>query len=409
MSEQKLIKKELLKNMLYTFLVIAVLFLILDLIIYNQVRNVLYESIDNQLKSSMSAYISHQTPIIKLNPRMIYVVRDEDGKITNQNSIGRIYEEFLRSSNFDVHTVGKVYTLNLNNEFTYRAITIKLVNMYGGTEGYIQLLANVDGETTTLKNVANMLFWGTAITILASILASFILSRETLKPIIVAWRRQTEFVQNASHELKTPLAIIQAKEQLLLKEPESKIIDKSEDINLIIKETRRLSKMVKELMLLATADSNDLIFKKQNINIDALIKEIALPYVDYAKMQDKKILLNLSCDKEFLIDKDKIAQVIVILLDNAIKYTVEGDNIEICTYYKDNKCFIEVKDTGIGISKEAKKHIFERFYREDKARSRESGGTGLGLSIAYTLVKFHGGAIKVTDNQPKGTKFVIKL
>ena len=409
MSEQKSIKKELFKNMLYSFIVITILFLVLDLIIYNQVKSVLYESIDNELKSSISSYVSSQKPIIKLNPRMICVIRDEKGNITNPSSIGRIYEEFLHGSNFDTNTVGKLYTLNLNNQYTYRGITVKLVNIYGGTEGYVQLLANVDGETTTLKNVANMLFWGTAITILASILASFILSRETLKPIILAWRRQTEFVQNASHELKTPLAIIQAKQQLLLQAPENKIIDKSEDINQIIKETRRLSKMVRELMVLATADSNDLILKKEKVNIDNLIKDITIPYIDYAQLEQKNITLHLNCDKEFLVDKDKLSQVIIILLDNAIKYTTSGDNIEVCTYFKDSKCFIEVKDTGIGISKEAKKHIFERFYREDKARSRESGGTGLGLSIAYTLVKLHGGIIKVSDNEPKGTKIVIRL
>ena len=79
------------------------------------------------------------------------------------------------------------------------------------------------------------------------------------------------------------------------------------------------------------------------------------------------------------------------------------------THSKDDKCIIEVKDTGIGISKEGQKHIFERFYREDKARSRESGGTGLGLSIAYILIKLHGGSIKVSNNEPKGTKFVIKI
>ena len=409
MSEQKLIKKELVRNMLDIFFVITVLFLILDLIIYNQVKSVLYESIDTELKSTISSYVSSRNPIVKLNPRMVYVLRDEKGNITNANSIGRIYDEFLSNANFDTNTVGKVYTLDLNNKYVYRGITVKLVNIYGGTEGYIQLLANVDGETTTLKNVANMLFWGTAITILVSILVSFLLSRETLKPIVLAWRRQTEFVQNASHELKTPLAIIQAKEQLLLQEPESKIIDKSEDINLIIKETRRLSKMVKELMVLATADSNDLILKKENVNIDNLIKDLVLPYLDFAKLEQKNITLNLNCDRECIVDKDKISQVIIILLDNAIKYTSAGESIEICTYYKDVKCFIEVKDTGIGISKEAKKHIFERFYREDKARSRESGGTGLGLSIAYTLIKLHGGVIKVSDNQPKGSKFIIRL
>jgi two-component system sensor histidine kinase CiaH len=97
------------------------------------------------------------------------------------------------------------------------------------------------------------------------------------------------------------------------------------------------------------------------------------------------------------------------LLDNAIKYTEEKDTIEIKTYAKDNKCVIEVKDTGIGVSDEGLKRIFERFYREDRSRSRETGGTGLGLSIATYIVSAHGGTIKATHNKPKGTLFTIRL
>ncbi len=99
----------------------------------------------------------------------------------------------------------------------------------------------------------------------------------------------------------------------------------------------------------------------------------------------------------------------IILLDNAIKYTEENDKIEIKTYSKDNKCVIEVKDTGIGISDEGLKRIFERFYREDRARNRETGGTGLGLSIANVIVSEHNGTIKVSHNIPKGTVFTIRL
>lgn len=100
---------------------------------------------------------------------------------------------------------------------------------------------------------------------------------------------------------------------------------------------------------------------------------------------------------------------IVILLDNAIKYTEANDKIEICTFEKDNKCIIEVKDTGIGVSSQGLKRIFERFYREDEARNRETGGTGLGLSIANIIVSSHGGTIKASHNNPKGTIFTIKL
>lgn len=411
MNEQNLIKKELIKNTLNTFAVITILFLMLDIIIFAQVKGMLLETIDDELKTTVRVYSNNMQmgEIFRISPRLIAVVRDRDGNITNQNSIGRLYEEYILNVDFDSNLIGQIYNLNLKDKYIFRGVTVKLVNQYGGTEGYIQLLANIDAETQILKNVSNMLIGGTLITILISILASFILSRGTLRPIVSAWRKQTEFVQNASHELKTPLAIIQAKQQLLLREPEKKIIEKSEDINQVIKETRRLSKMVKELMVLATADSNELHIEKVKTDIDALIREIAMPYTEYAQLEDKNITLDLNCKKEINVDKDKLSQVIIILLDNAIKYTGQNESIEITTHSKDDKCIIEVKDTGIGISNESKKHIFERFYREDKARSRESGGTGLGLSIAYALIKLHGGSIKVGNNVPKGTKFTIKI
>ena len=109
------------------------------------------------------------------------------------------------------------------------------------------------------------------------------------------------------------------------------------------------------------------------------------------------------------IDSSKIYQLIIILLDNAIKYTEDGDIIEIRTELKENKCVIEVADTGIGVSDEGLKRIFERFYRENKDRNRETGGSGLGLSIANYIVTAHNGTIKASHNKPKGTVFTIKL
>lgn len=97
------------------------------------------------------------------------------------------------------------------------------------------------------------------------------------------------------------------------------------------------------------------------------------------------------------------------MLDNAIKYTGENDTITIKTYSKEGKCNIEVADTGIGISDEVLKRIFDRFYREDKARTRETGGTGLGLSIAHTIVTRHKGSIKAMHNTPKGSIFLVKI
>lgn len=194
-----------------------------------------------------------------------------------------------------------------------------------------------------------------------------------------------------------------------MQDPKSKIIDKSEDIILTLKETKRLSKLVKDLMLLARADSNNLEIKKEPIEIDKLIKEIVIPYQEMAIMQEKALTLNLNYGKTVLIDRNKIHEVLIILLDNALKYTEKSDTIEICSFAKDSKYVLEIKDSGIGISDEGIKQIFNRFYREDKARSRQTGGSGLGLAIANEIIALHNGTIKINHNTPKGIIVTIKL
>ena len=407
MEEKKLIKKQLIKNMIYTFTVFTILVIIFDLLIYKRAEQLLYKEIDTELE-----YFANldelDNKIIRLNPRIIYIIRNFNGEIINEDSIGRLYDDYIDNIEFDRTKLNTVYSIKVNSEYNYRGINIPVYTI-SNELCYIQLIANVDGENESLSNLRSRLFSMSAIIITTSIIASYMLSKKTLKPIMQAWEKQTEFVQNAAHELRTPLTIIQAKQQLLLEEPDSRIIDKSEDISLTINETRRLTKLIKELMILAMADSNQLQIKKETKNIDEVIRKITIPYMEYAKMQNKELIVELNCSKEVNIDINKITQLMIILLDNAIKYTKEGEKITVQTHCKEGKCTIEVIDEGIGISDEQKKHIFERFYRADKARTRETGGTGLGLAIAQTIVKAHGGSIKVYNNEPKGTKFVVKI
>ena len=405
MEEKKLIKKQLIKNMIYTFTVFTILVIIFDLLIYKRAEQLLYKEIDTELERFANLN-ELDNKIIRLNPRIIYIIRNFNGEIINEDSIGRLYDDY--NIEFDRTKLNTVYSIKVNSEYNYRGINIPVYTI-SNELCYIQLIANVDGENESLSNLRNRLFSMSAIIITTSIIASYMLSKKTLKPIMQAWERQTEFVQNAAHELRTPLTIIQAKQQLLLEEPDSRIIDKSEDISLTINETRRLTKLIKELMILAMADSNQLQIKKETKNIDEVIRKITIPYMEYAKMQNKELIVELNCNREVNIDINKITQLMVILLDNAMKYTKEGEKITVQTHCKEGKCTIEVIDEGIGISDEQKKHIFERFYRADKARTRETGGTGLGLAIAQTIVKAHGGSIKVYNNEPKGTKFVVKI
>ena len=339
-----------------------------------------------------------------VNPRLTYIVRNSNGEIILENESS----EDFQNIGFDDENIDSVNSIKLNNSYSYRYIN--LVISVDEQDYYVQFFINVDAEEEIVTNLKTTLYIVTASSFFISLIISYFLSKKTLKPIIFAWNKQIEFVQNASHELRTPLTIIQTKEELLLDEPESKIIDNFEDIKITINETKRLSTLVKELMELARVDSNRMKLEKESIVIDDLIKDIVEPFRDIAEAQEKTLHLDLNYKERLSLDKDKIHELLVIIIDNCLKYTSPGDSITVRTMKKDSKkVTITIEDTGIGISDEALPHIFERFYREDKARSRKSGGNGLGLSIAKTIVDAHKGTIKAYHNKPKGTIIEIKL
>lgn len=441
MNEQDRFKKQLLKHTLYNICAFAIIFSIFGILIFCLVRNITYSSVDLTLKECADIYLEADNNLQGLsnyfiqsqgskkeefansinamrdyvlsrkvtNPKVIVILRDGNSNVLNSDDLGRNYNEYLAQLDFNKKTLNKIYEICINNTYNYRAINLKLDSDSDENLRYIQLLINVDSENELISHYMDIISVGILTGIIMSIIASYILSKKTLVPIANTLKKQMEFVQNASHELRTPLTIIQAKQELLLQEPDAKIIDKSEDIMLTLNETKRLTKLTKDLMILARADENNIKLNKEKVDIDELIDGMAKPYIEMAEFEEKQMKLNLQYEEEAFIDTSKIYQVMVILLDNAIKYTEKGDCIEINTYSKDGKCIIEVKDTGIGISEEAITHIFDRFYREDKARNRETGGSGLGLSIADVIAKAHNGTIKASHNKPKGTIFTIKL
>lgn len=381
--------------MLYNFLIFTIIFTIFGGLIFNTLQIFIYESTNQEL-NLMKEKIKDggekrgirrariEDPKVKrpeimdmqVNPRITYMIRDEEGNILNTDTIGRIYEEYGESIEFDKTKLDCIYEIKIDNSYYYRGMNVKIVDEYAEVQ-YIQLLINVDSERMMMDHYLNILVIGIGVTIILSLAASYIISKKSLKPIIQTWKKQTEFVQNASHELRTPLTIIQTKQELLLQEPNKKIIEKSEDIMLTLNEAKRLAKMTKDLMLLARADVDKIEIKKEEVNLDEFINKVMIPYKEFASIEGKVITIDLNFKEKIKLDVNKIHQLMVILLDNAIKYTKQGDKITLRTYSKDGKCIIEVKDTGIGISEEGLKHVFERFYREDKARGRKTGGTGL--------------------------------
>lgn len=418
MNEEEKVKKQLIKNIILNLVTFSVIFYILGIVIYSQFSNSLYISADEELQKAVIQTNNKQLdmqkkPIYKenieienreQNPRLVFIERNENGEIIENNAKNNILNDIFKDIQFNKNEINIIYEININNQYSYRAINYQLED-----GKYTQVLINVDSENVISQKFRTTLVIAIVISIIFILIASYILSKNTLKPIIASWKKQNQFVQDASHELRTPLAIIQAKQENLLEKPESKIIDNAEDISITLKETQRLTKLIKELMELARSDSNKVKINKEKFNLDAEIKALISLYSEAAYAQNKKLILKLEYKEQIMADLNKIKELLVILLDNSLKYTEENDSIEIKTYKKDNKCIIEVIDTGIGISKEAQEHIFERFYREEKSRTREKGGMGLGLSIAYNIVKIHKGNIRIDKNREKGTRMIVKL
>ena len=223
-------------------------------------------------------------------------------------------------------------------------------------------------------------------------------------------RVRTDFVANVSHELKTPLTLIKGYIETL----QDRAIhdkEKAQRFIAIIKEhANRLENIIEDLLSLSELELSKDCLNKTEFDLKKLIDEAALSF-GYTLDTKRQILSIDQQGDDFRIkaDRDKIEQVIVNLIDNAVKYTNEAGQINILLLEQQNEITITIRDNGIGIPKEDIDRVFERFYRVDKARSRELGGTGLGLGIAKHIVLAHNGQISIESEINKGTKVLVGL
>ena len=220
---------------------------------------------------------------------------------------------------------------------------------------------------------------------------------------------RNSFVSNASHELKTPLATMKIMIESLIYQPDMDKELRTEFMTDINKEIDRLSTIVSDLLTMVQMDSRSVKLSRENVSIAALCKETAHRLEPIAQKREQKILLTLGDPCDLYADKSKLTQVIYNLMENAVKYTQVGGQVRVTLVKEGREAVLSVSDNGPGIPKENLPHIFDRFYRVDKARSRESGGTGLGLSIVHQLVLLHGGAIRVESEEGKGTTFIVEI
>ncbi|MCR6656258.1 MAG: ATP-binding protein [Opitutus sp.] len=219
-----------------------------------------------------------------------------------------------------------------------------------------------------------------------------------------------DFVANVSHELRTPLSLIKSATETLIdgakNDPES--LDKL--LNIVDRHATRLTRLIDDLLLLAKLDSGRLALRLQRVTLSPLVQEVADDLAQRAAARQIVVKNELSEGISAQADPDRLRQVLSNLIDNAIKYGRAGGSIFVgASVLNERLLEVFVRDDGPGLTPEAKTRIFERFYRVDKARSREQGGTGLGLAIVKHVVQAHGGEVRVESTPGHGATFYFTL
>lgn len=237
--------------------------------------------------------------------------------------------------------------------------------------------------------------------------SSLFLADKALIPIKAAWEKQKNFIADASHELRTPLAIIMTSLELVMDNKDETVESQMKWLENIQSENKRMTDLVNQLIFLARTDSNQEKLERKPFYIDEALGVTVASLELMAEKKNIEIHSSLPENITFSGDEGRIRQLFVILIDNAIKYTPDGGEINVSLEVNSSELIIKVKDTGEGIPQEHLDKLFERFYRVDKARSRENGGVGLGLAIAHWIVKAHDGSIDVKSTEGKGSTFII--
>jgi signal transduction histidine kinase len=223
-----------------------------------------------------------------------------------------------------------------------------------------------------------------------------------------AFESQNQFIQDASHELRTPIATAQTNIEVVEMERKPSIKDYKRLVEVLKLSIERMSKLSDKLLLLSK--DNQQSAERSVVNIATLIGEVVTEFYTYSL--NSKVNLQLNSIPDYLSVKGdalSLKQAISNVIDNAIRYNRPGGQVNISTQIENGQLNIQVQDSGIGISKADQKHIFDRFYRVDKSRSRAQGGSGLGLAIVKEIIEDHGGTVTVDSTLDKGSTFRMTL
>ena len=411
------------------FAIFTGIFVAMTVIILQIMRYGVYSSVDSNLKNISSHAQDYAEMVMTkslINDFMLEKDSSAKGKNLDQpsantnfvlySSNGTILNDVNDFLNLDQSAVDTKHLNSIQDESIaniynqverYRTITIKVKSKIYPTIAYLKVIVNVEqlaGANQRYEKiiiVVMSLFW------ILSVGASVYLANWSRRPILESYEKQKFFVENASHELRTPLAVLQNRLEALFRKPNETILENSENIASSLEEVRNMRILTTNLLNLARRDDG---MTPEIVSIrSSEFDDIFSNYEIIAEESGKIFHAHNEITREIKSDKTLLKQLMTILFDNALKYTDSDGVIDFTVKCNDKNLYLIIADNGPGIKDEDKRKIFDRFYRIDKARTRQMGGFGLGLSLAQQIVHSLKGTITVRDNHPKGTIFEIKL
>ena len=413
------------------FGVFTLIFSAMTLIILQVMHSSLYTSVDEKLLSLsgnpqdvIQLAVNRATDEVKdLNSQSVTPSTDKKPTVSSNTEV------ILLDSNLNQLVAGNRFLgldrVTFNKKDLNHIRQLHVQNSYGQDEIYRVILTemNIESVSTNIKYAAVLIntsqleqisqnheqlivvvmasFW------ILSLIASLYLARVSVKPLLESMQKQQSFVENASHELRTPLAVLQNRLETLFRKPEATIMESSESIASSLEEVRNMRFLTTNLLNLARRD--DGINPELGEVQPDFFNTTFTNYEMIASENNRVFHFENRIHRTIITDKLLLKQLMTILFDNAVKYTEEEGVIHFVIAATERNLYLSVADDGIGISAADKKKIFDRFYRVDKARTRQKGGFGLGLSLAKQIVDALKGTISVKDNKPHGTIFEVKI
>jgi signal transduction histidine kinase len=339
--------------------------------------------------------------------------------------------EVLPGSTFQSGGSGDIPTAFLNNALASRALShgsatdqvdggANVGTLYRSAEvvhdptsgailGVVQVGRSIQEQESALSLLRTLLLALGLVAVLIATVGGLFLAERALTPARLAFARQQAFIADASHELRTPLTLLRANAELLLRHREHVSDDDAEMLEDIVEETEHIDHLSTDLLLLARLDAGQLHLEREVVDLSGIAANVARRVATIANEKGVSIETTGAPIVRIIGDSEAIERAVLILVDNAVKYTPAGGAVRLQTAVKDGLATLAVADTGVGIEPAHLPHLTERFYRVDRARSRETGGAGLGLSIAQGIASTHGGTLTITSAPGKGTTALLSL